>query len=527
MKKIDVGLHYPIDFMSLPGRWMVDYVGEFLTSIQPGFACGRHNLTGEGIAHLRPMNVSRDGRVDLSDLRFVSRDADDRRLNVDDVLFNNTNSPELIGKTAYVGVEARDLAFSNHMTRMQFNAAVNPKFAALQLHFLWMMKYFLHRCLKHVNQASVSSGDLARTVALLVPPLSEQHRIVAKIEELFSELDKGVESLNAAREQLKVYRLVTLTHAFEGKLTEEWRKTNKRELKTAELLDAHIRRERDTHYEQQLKNWEEREASTGRRKARPRPPKPVSPLPHDVQNGLPELPKTWAWHRLGWMTCGVEYGTAAKSSERGRIPVIRMGNLQGGSIDWTDLVFTSDDEEICKYSLSAGDVLFNRTNSPELVGKTAMYRGERPALFAGYLIRVNQIPSIVEAQYLNLFLNSHLAKRHGNSIKTDGVNQSNINGQKLQEYPFPYCSLSEQKEVVRLLDEKLSLIDRALIDIDSELSKADALRQSILKKAFSGQLVAQDPRDEPATLLLERIKAERDSDTNSRRKKNANTKEAA
>jgi type I restriction enzyme S subunit len=123
------------------------------------------------------------------------------------------------------------------------------------------------------------------------------------------------------------------------------------------------------------------------------------------------------------MTSGVEYGTAAKSSEAGQVPVVRMGNLQNAKIDWENLVYSSDKAEIDQYSLQPGDVLFNRTNSSELVGKSVIYRGERPALFAGYLIRVNHIEAIVDSQYLNLFLNSDVARQHGNSVKTDGVNQ--------------------------------------------------------------------------------------------------------
>ena len=149
--------------------------------------------------------------------------------------------------------------------------------------------------------------------------------------------------------------------------------------------------------------------------------------------------------------------------------MLRMGNIQNAKIDWTDLVYTSDKTEIEQYLLHPGDVLFNRTNSPELVGKTAIYRGDQPALFAGYLIRVNHIGNAVDSQYLNLFLNSHVAKQHGNKVKTDGVNQSNINGEKLQNYPFPYCSLTEQRDVVRLLDEKVSLIEQMERDIDQEL----------------------------------------------------------
>ncbi|MGY1489662.1 hypothetical protein ACW4YW_09630 [Methylobacillus pratensis] len=121
----------------------------------------------------------------------------------------------------------------------------------------------------------------------------------------------------------------------------------------------------------------------------------------------------------------------------------------------------------------------------------SIYRNEQPAVFAGYLIRINQIASIVEAKYLNLFLNSHIAKQYGSTVKTDGVNQSNINGEKLQSYPFPYCSSDEQREIIQLLEGKLSLTDNFICEIDLELNKSESLRQSILRKAFYGQLIDQ------------------------------------
>ena len=186
-----------------------------------------------------------------------------------------------------------------------------------------------------------------------------------------------------------------------------------------------------------------------------------------------------------------------------------MGNIQDGRIDWSNLVYTSDKEEIAQYSLKSGDVLFNRTNSPELVGKTAIYQGERSALFAGYLVRVNQISEIASGPYVAYFLNSPRAREHGKSVKTDGVNQSNINGTKLQEYPFPICSPAEQAEIVRLLDTRFEAAAMLNREIDTNLVRADALRQSILKKAFAGQLVSQNSDDEPASAVLERIAQER------------------
>ena len=118
---------------------------------------------------------------------------------------------------------------------------------------------------------------------------------------------------------------------------------------------------------------------------------------------------------------------------------------------------------------------------------------------------------------MNLFLNSHIAKQHGNKVKTDGVNQSNINGEKLQNYPFPYCTLAEQREIVWFLEEKLSVVDQMEHDIDQELRKSEALRLSILKKAFSGQLVEHDTNDEPASVLLERIKSEKAEQENNKK----------
>ena len=357
--------------------------------------------------------------------------------------------------------------------------------------------------------------DDAYALVVRLPPLGEQRRIVAKIEELFSELDKGIESLQTARRQLEVYRQSVLKHAFEGKLTAQWREENKDKLEKPEQLLARVKSERVAHYERQLQKWRtaieewEDSAEQASKPRKPPSPKSLTKLDESFYPRLPQLPESRKWEKLGWMTCGVEYGTAAKSSKSGTVSVLRMGNIQNARFDWSDLVYTSDDDEIAKYLLHDGDVLFNRTNSPELVGKTAIYRSEHPAIFAGYLIRVNQISAVVESQYLNLFLNSDVARQYGDSVKTDGVNQSNINGAKLVNYPFPYCSVQEQREIVRILDKTMSIVDDAEAKIDAERERTVALRQAILKKAFAGHLVAQDPGDEPASVLLEKIRTER------------------
>ncbi|HEV7876740.1 restriction endonuclease subunit S [Bradyrhizobium sp.] len=353
------------------------------------------------------------------------------------------------------------------------------------------------------------NDDQVKSQEFKLPPIQEQLRISAKIEELFSELDYGIGSLETALQKLSAYRQSLLTSAFDGRLTAEWRACNPAAAESREVISSRIQEQRNSHYQSMLEKGQKL-----------RVPKTLAPLSLSALAELPAVPACWIWGKLGWMTCGVEYGTAAKSAGAGSVPVLRMGNIQGGKLDWSDLVYTSDKAEIAKYRLTEGDVLFNRTNSPELVGKTAVYRGERPALFAGYLIRVNQIATVVDSQYLNLFLNSPIARRHGNRVKTDGVNQSNINGDKLMNFPFPYCPIEEQREIVRILDERLTSIDRTELALNQEISRAEALRQSVLNQAFCGRLVAQESEDEPAEILLRRSTLEKEGADVAKKKNN-------
>src|SRR5699024_10092909 len=126
------------------------------------------------------------------------------------------------------------------------------------------------------------------------------------------------------------------------------------------------------------------------------------------------------WVTLNDVCFDVEYGTSSKSENDGLVPVLRMGNILNGQIDWEDLKFSSNKAEIEKYSLNKDDVLFNRTNSTEHVEKTAIFKGEQEAIFAGYLIRINYDKEIVNGNYLNYYLNSHIAKKHGNIVKSFG-----------------------------------------------------------------------------------------------------------
>lgn len=196
----------------------------------------------------------------------------------------------------------------------------------------------------------------------------------------------------------------------------------------------------------------------------------------------------WEEVSLGSVCDDVEYGTSAKSRKVGRIPVIRMGNVQNGRLNWDKLVYTNDGEEIKKYKLKMNDVLFNRTNSEELVGKTAIYKGERPAIFAGYLIRINVKKGLLDPDFLNLSLNSKGLREYGFSIMTSSVNQANISGGKLKTYPLLLPPLKQQRAIVKKLDALAAQTKKLEAIYRQKVADLEELKKSVLRKAFEGEL---------------------------------------
>ena len=226
-------------------------------------------------------------------------------------------------------------------------------------------------------------------------------------------------------------------------------------------------------------------------------------MPH-YQNVPFEVPSSWVWCRLEDIVCELKYGTSEKSSSVGKIAVLRMGNITNvGTIDYSNLVYSSNDEDIEQYSLEKDDLLFNRTNSSEWVGKTAIYKEEQPAIYAGYLIRIR--PLLISPDYLNTVMNSGYYRDWCYDVKTDAVNQSNINAQKLSQLMIPIPPLKEQGRIVAEMDKWISLIDIVKNDKDDLLTIIKQAKSKILDIAIRGKLVPQDPNDEPAIELLKRI----------------------
>ncbi len=363
------------------------------------------------------------------------------------------------------------------------------------------------------NFRGSAQGGINRSFApnTLVPiaPVSEQRRIVNRLDQLHEHTGKVRKRLVRAQTIVSRLRQSVVDSASAGLLTGDWRKKHSPAPTSEELVrQCQRRRLGDT--------------STESEKARLKQMFGSKELEHG-----PALPLGWAHVTLEKLCSSFDYGTSQKSEKSGRVPVLRMGNIQRGEIDWGKLAYTSDESEITKYRLSPNSVLFNRTNSPELVGKTAIFRGERKAVFAGYLIRIVTERELLD-EYLNICMNTTYARQYCLQVKTDGVSQSNINAKKLAKFEIPHCSLAEQAEIVRLVSSLLDRIDLIRRQSHTVENIIGAIEEATCRKAFGGELVqteaalarAADQGFENAATLLDRIRRQREVSSEVQQKAN-------
>ena len=357
--------------------------------------------------------------------------------------------------------------------------------------------------------------DDAYELVVCLPPLSEQCRIVVKIEQLFSELDKGVESLKTARAQLKVYRQAVLKHAFEGKLTARWREENKDKLETPEQLLARIKQERTVRYELQLQKWKaavnewEASSKSGKKPSKPRPISLPEPFTDVELTGLPEISELWRWAKLGDLFSVYVGATPNRKNQRywnGEISWISSGEVRFATINRTSETITQDGLTNTSTELHPiGTVMLGMIGEGKTRGQAAITNIEACHNQNTAAIRVSESDIQPEYVYDYLLYRYEYTRRVGS-----GNNQKALNKERVSNLPIPLSALDEQAILVQEVEKHLSVIAHIDSEISSQLASANSLRQSILKTAFAGQLVAQDPNDEAASNLLDRIKAKKD-----------------
>jgi type I restriction enzyme S subunit len=322
-----------------------------------------------------------------------------------------------------------------------------------------------------------------------LPPLPEQHRIIAKIEELFTKLDAGVEALKKIKAQLKRYRQAVLKYALEGKLTQGWREVNKGKIEPASVLLERIKEER-------------KKDAKGKYKELP---------PIDTSD-LPELPEGWEWTYIEGFADLISGQHILKENYNCRsdgLPYLT------GPADFSHKFpiiskWTTNPKVISKYN----DVLVTVKGAG--VGKVNILNIDK-AIISRQLMAIRGDYS--HSHYIFFFIDSnfHKLQRLGAGSTIPGIDRETI-----LKMPFPFPPFHEQNKIVEEIESRLSIADNMERVVEQSQRQSDRLRQSILKNAFEGKLVPQDPTDEPAEKLLERIKEEkaRRETENKREKKN-------
>jgi len=447
---------------------------------------------GGYIPILRANNI--DGELNFSKLVYVPRKrvSDEQIIKAFDILIAmSSGSKELVGKASQANRNF-DGGFGAFCGLVRVTQEIDRKYAGF---FFQSPNYrsAISRLSSGVNINNLRR-DHIESMPIPLPPLSEQHSIVAKIEELFTKLDAGVEALNKIKAQLKRYRQAVLKHAFEGKLTEEWRQAHKHELEPASSLLERIKQKR---------------LKTAKGKY-----KDLSPL--DI-TGLPELPKDWVWVTLKEIGANDKnaivdgpFGSNLKVSDYIEddtgVPVLTTKNLEYG-YNKKQLRYISHEkfEQLRRSEVRSGDILVAKIGS---CGKTGVYPDNMPsAMIPANLLKMT-VNSWIERMYVYYFLNSPILKGELEEITT-ATAQPAFNVSKFRSLGFPLCPYAEQHRIAEEIERRFSIADEIEKTVDHSLQQAERLRQSILNKAFEGKLVPQDPNDEPAEKLLERIKGQK------------------
>jgi type I restriction enzyme S subunit len=349
------------------------------------------------------------------------------------------------------------------------------------------------------------SQTVIKSVPLPLPPINEQHRIVTEIEKQFSRLDETVSALKRIQANLKRYKASVLKSAVEGKLTSAWREQNPA-LESAQQLLERILKERRAHWEA---------AELAKMQANGKPPKdnqwklkykePVNP---DITL-LPELPAGWMWARLDTISSikgGITIDRNKTASDFKSVPYLRVANVQRGYLDLSKIKeILAPEHKIKGLLLQNNDILFNEGGDLDKLGRGWIWEGQiNNCIHQNHVFRARLFLPSIQAKIISWWGNS-FGRNYFLIAGNQTTNLASINLTVLSGFPVPLPPLNEQAQIVAEVEKRLSVAEEVEQQINRNLKRAEHLRQAILKRAFSGKLVPQNPADEPASVLLEKL----------------------
>ncbi|QKQ73964.1 restriction endonuclease subunit S [Nostoc sp. TCL240-02] len=506
---------------NLPNKWLQVTLEDILISLETGKRPkgGVQGIT-DGIPSIGGEHLNSDGSFNFSSIKYVSADFAHQMskgvISSEDILIVKDGATT--SKTSYIGKDFpyKYAVINEHVFIVRVSNLINKKWI---FYNLWAESGRQQILLdfRGAAQGGISS-KFVQKVLVLIPPINEQNRIVAKIEELFSELDQGIENLRTACNQLKIYQQAVIKQAFEGKLTEQWRKTNADQLETSDKLRVSIEKTREKLYQQQINEWKQALnawEATDKKGIKPRKlqkPRSLSHLTKQELRELPLLPDQWCWVKLSFIAENIQigpFGSLLHKSDyiTNGTPIINPSHINNKRIepDWNLSVSPEKLSQLSNFIMRSGDIVIGRRGE---MGRCAVVTQKEDGFLCGTgSLFIRLIPENNSDFYCYL-LNSQRVKNFL-SDQSIGTTMQNLNQEILHNVPVTLCTFSEQQKIVEEIESKMTVISKLENIIEENLQKAGVLRQSILKKAFSGHLVPPDPNDEPASILLERIRTER------------------
>ncbi len=485
----------------LPENWESVALKEVVSKLVDG----SHNppkKTNYGFPMLSARNI-KNNQIVFDKFRFISendfkKEHTRTRIDPGDVLLTIVGT---IGRSAVVPAGLKDFTLQRSVAILT-PLKILPKYLMYQLQSPFIQRHFVENA-RGTAQKGVYLKTLGQT-PIRVAPLEQQKRIVAEIEKQFSRLDEAVANLKRVKANLKRYKAAVLKAAVEGKLTEEWRKQHPDVEPAAKLLER-INTERKERYKAQLWEWKEVVKSwelsekRGKKPAKPRKTKELLPLRTDELDRLPGLPSEWTWLKLGNFNLEVfdgPFGSNLKSSDyvRQGVRVIRLENI--GELEFIDRkrTYVSESKYLSleKHKVSFGDIIF----SSFIAGSTRVVvlpKHIEAAVNKADCFCVRVHGEIILNRFLEIFFGSRCSyEQLVNEIH--GATRPRINTTQLKNCATPLCSPAEQSAIVAEVDRRVSLLKEIEREVDANIIRAEHLRQSILKKAFSGRLL------EPKTL---------------------------
>lgn len=450
----------------LPDGWTLTTFGDVAEYIN-GRGFSKSEWEDEGRPIIRIQNLTGTGDT----VNRYSGEVDEKHIIRDGELLISWSAT--IDAHIYHGEEA---ALNQHIFKVNTKESINKKFLyyLTKSHVDELKKKTQGTGMKHITKGKFEESEIP------LPPLHEQERIVAKIEELFSKLESGVSELEVAEKRLGTYRQALLHKATTGELTAAWRENAPESTSTLDAIEGLREQLIDEKGTAKLKDPDRAEEQD-------------------------DLPSGWESATVEQISYSTRYGTSEKCDyDFDGVPVLRIPNIQNSSINLDDLKFARSDADLSNIDpLESGDFLMVRTNgSSDLIGRAAVVRDEfdEPMYFASYLIRFRITPVDPLPRWVNFVWNSWPIREKILEVSATSAGQYNLSQSKVLQFKLPLPPLEEQEQILERVGRKMSVIDQLEQDLDAELRRSKRLRLSILKQAFDGNLVPQDPAEEPLTL---------------------------